>query len=144
MIELKTIRSVPAAPDLLYVLLQERTPEQSISHKEMPTLAEHDAFIQSDPYLAWYLICNMVDGENGKPVCAPVGSVYLTRQREVGIFIFNKYKGSGIGTDAINLLVDKHPGTFYANINPDNFASHMFFQEKFHAKLIQHTYECHV
>ena len=60
---------------LLYDLLSERTPEESISHKSMPTYPEHEKFVQSNPYFAWYLID--VDGQF-------VGSIYLSKQREIG------------------------------------------------------------
>jgi hypothetical protein len=52
---LVSVYDVPDAEDILYVLLEQRTPEQSISHRKMPTLPEHRAFIKSKPYLAWYL-----------------------------------------------------------------------------------------
>ena len=34
----------------LYQLLGERTPDQSISHKEMPSIGEHIRFLESNPY----------------------------------------------------------------------------------------------
>src|SRR5947209_13937485 len=55
----------------LYQLLQERTPEQSISHKEMPSWDEHVAYIAKRPVPHWYLI------EAGGPW---VGSIYLSRR----------------------------------------------------------------
>ena len=117
--------------DVLYELLKERTPEQSISHKEMPSWDDHLDFIASRPYFAWYLIWADSD---------VVGAIYLTKQREIGIGIFKEFKSKGYGTEAVKKLMELHPGKFYANINPDNFASRMFFQEQFGAKLIQHTY----
>src|SRR5882724_9540483 len=60
---------------LLWRLMEEREPHENISHKRMPTWREHEDFVCSVPYAAWYLIC---DEE-------PVGGVYLTRQREIGI-----------------------------------------------------------
>jgi len=133
MIELKAIRSVPNSAEFLYILLEEREVHQSISHKGMPTFAEHIAFIQSNPYLCWYIVFN---GDE------QVGSVYLTRQREVGIGILKQFQFQGIGKQAIKLLVAQHPGKFYANINPDNDASIVFFRDNFDGELIQETYEC--
>ena len=118
--------------EVLYELLKERTPEQSISHTEMPTMRQHKMFVASQPYFAWYLI----EGLD----CEILGAIYLTHQREIGIGIFKEFKSKGYGTEAVKKLMELHPGKFYANINPDNFASRMFFQEQFGAKLIQHTY----
>lgn len=117
---------------ILYDLLKERTPEQSISHKKMPTMEEHVKFVHSRPYLAWYLIQN----EESEYV----GSTYLSRQREIGIFIFKRYQGRGYGSKAVRQLMDKWPGRFLANINPQNTESQRFF-ENLGAKLIQYTYE---
>ena len=116
---------------VLYDLLKEKTPEQSISHTEMPTMRAHKMFVASRPYLAWYLI--WVEG-------VAIGAIYLTYNREIGIGIFKGLKSRGYGTQAVKKLMELHPGKFYANINPDNYASRMFFQEQFGAKLLQHTY----
>ena len=116
---------------ILYDLLSEREPHQSISHVEMPSFEEHCAFVASRPYFAWYII------HSSERV---VGAIYLTEDREIGIGIFKEFKSRGIGTAAVKLLMRIHPGKFYANINPDNFASRSFFQEQFGAKLLQHTY----
>lgn len=118
--------------DVLYKLLQERTPEQSISHKEMPTKADHIKFIASQPYEVWYLI-------QWEGMC--IGSIYLSKQREIGINIFSRSKNKGHGTLAVKMLMELHPGKFYANINPLNYSARMFLQEQFGAKLIQNTYE---
>jgi predicted acetyltransferase len=129
---LKSIYEIEGAGRILYDLLAERTPEQSISHKEMPSYEEHRAFINSKPYLCWYIIY----------ASSPVGAIYLTKSREIGIGIFSKHKSKGYGTKAVKDLISLHPGKFLANINPDNFASRMFFMENFKAKLIQETFEC--
>jgi len=116
--------------NVLYKLLSERTPEQSISHKGMPTLEEHLKFIALKPYHAWYLI---VDEDE------TVGSIYLTKQREIGIFIFNKFQKQGYAEEAIKLLMEKWPGRFLANVNPLNVPSIGLFN-KMGFKLIQQTY----
>ena len=116
---------------VLYDLLKERQPYQSISHVEMPSFEEHKEFVASRPYFAWYMIYQ--DGDI-------VGTIYLTDRREVGIWIFDKHRSKGYATKAVELLMRSHPGKFLANINPDNFASRMFFEEKFGAKLLQQTY----
>ena len=106
--------------ELLYSLLEERTPQQSISHKEMPTWEEHKAFVESEPYAAWYFITDKVH----RYVC---GAIYLTHDNEIGIFIFNNHTGKGYGRAAVDALREKYKGPFLANINPRNAASIGFF-----------------
>lgn len=106
------------AQDVLWRLLRERTPEQSISHKKMPAVWEHVEFIRSRPYLAWYLI--EVDGYIR-------GACYLSKQREIGVFIFEGQQGHKYGLDAVALLMRTHPGRFLANMNPENAASAKLF-----------------
>ncbi len=115
----------------LYDLLKERTQNQSISHKKMPTVGEHATFFHSKPYAAWYLI---------KAQDEYVGSIYLTEAREVGIFILNRFQGRKYGVLAVERIKEKWPGPIYANINPDNEQSIKFFK-KLGAKHIQNTYE---
>ena len=64
----------------LYDLLKERNPQANISHKKMPSYAQHIKFVNSRPYTKWYII------EKGNEM---VGSVYLSKQNEIGIFIKN-------------------------------------------------------
>ena len=119
----------PEAVDVLWQLLQERTPDQNISHRAMPTLAQHKAFIESRPYPAWYLIdCGHL-----------VGATYLTDRREIGIGILGRFKREGYGRSAIRMLMERHPGKFLANINPANRPSiDMFVDLGFN--LLQATY----
>ncbi len=124
--------------EVLYELLHERTPEQSISHKAMPTTAEHEKFVASRPYFAWYLI--WVKSWSRMVLPKAVGSIYLSNQREVGVSIYNDFKSKGYGTEAIKKLMELHPGKFFFNINPMNYSGRVFLQEQFGAKLIQHTY----
>ena len=115
---------------ILYALLGERTAEQSISHKGMPSWDEHEAFVRSNPYQAWYLL------QEGDEY---VGSVYLSKQREIGIFIFERYARRGYGRQGVELLMQRWPGRFLANINPANGRSIEFFQ-KLGFRHIQNTY----
>jgi RimJ/RimL family protein N-acetyltransferase len=116
---------------VLWDLLKERTPDQSISHRAMPDFEEHCSFVHSKPYEAWYLI-------DDEPVI--VGACYLTRKREIGIFIFKKHHGGGYGHRSVRMLMDMHQGRFIANMNPRNTASKSMFN-RLGFKLIQHTYE---
>lgn len=117
---------------ILYNLLEERTPDQSISHKRMPTWAQHCAFVGSNPYEAWYLIFNRS--------ATPVGSVYLTRQREIGVSIFRRYHRTGYGRAAVVEVMRRYPGRFLANVAPGNVAS-MRLWESLGGRQIQVTYE---
>ena len=116
----------------LYNLLDERKPVTYISHKKMPTYEEHVNFVKSSPYSKWYII--EVDGERS-------GSIYLTKQNEIGIFLNEGLQEKGIGSNALNVLIGKNPDLRYlANINPENKKSIEFFK-KLGFRLIQYTYE---
>lgn len=129
MISLINVYDEPEAEVVLFDLLLERTPEQSISHLKMPTYDEHVAFVRSKPYQAWYLILHQQ---------VFVGATYLTRQREIGLFIFNAYQDKGFGSLALIEMRCRH-GEILANISPYNTASQEFFS-KHGGKLIQLTY----
>jgi len=116
----------------LYQLLKKRDPRANISHRTMPTYTEHQKFVASKPYKAWYVIYARK---------TKVGSIYLSRQNELGVFLLPKYQGKNIGQKALQLLMNTHAEKRYlANVNPKNTSSAKFFKKnKF--KLIQHTYE---
>ena len=116
----------------LYNLLEERKPISYISHKKMPTYEEHVNFVKSSPYSKWYII--EVDGKRA-------GTIYLTKQNEIGIFLNEGLQEKGIGSNALNVLIGKNPDLRYlANINPENKKSIKFFK-KLGFTLIQYTYE---
>lgn len=117
---------------LLFELLREREPHQSISHKEMPSWDAHCSFIAGRPYLAWYLV--QVDGR----AC---GSVYLTKQREIGIGVLKSHHRQGLARKSITELMGRHPGRFIANINPANEASIVLFKSLGFGGPIQITLE---
>ena len=119
--------------EILYELLSERTPAQSISHREMPTFTEHEKFVESRPYAVWYFITSDED------TSTPLGNVYLTPDKEIGIVVFNAFQGQGIGSAALEELLKIHRGPFYANISPANRLSMDFF-EKHGFSHIQNTY----
>lgn len=119
--------------DILYRLLAERPPEAAISHRRMPSLEQHRAFVDSRPYEAWYLL-------EATPPMGVVGSIYLTKAREVGIFISAGRQGKGYGREAIARLREAHPGRLLANVAPGNHRSIQFFK-KMGARHIQNTYE---
>jgi RimJ/RimL family protein N-acetyltransferase len=126
------VYKAPDAAEFLYTLLEERTPEQSISHRKMPPWRGHVRFFKSRPYRAWYLI--KTRGEF-------VGAVYLSRADEIGIFVLRKFQGSGLGPKAVHALMKAHPRRRYlANVNPANKASDGMFRRLGFSHL-QTTYE---
>jgi len=119
----------------LYQILKEREIDTNISHKKMPTYNEHIDFVQSKPYSKWYIIYF------GRK---KVGSVYISKQNEIGIFIKRKFLKKGIGTKVLKIILEKNPKKrFLANINPKNKKSIEFFKKN-GFKLLQKTYELQV
>ena len=137
-VSIQDIYTFPNHLDILYEILLEREPGQSISHTKMPTREEHKGFVDRIhklghcPYKAWYFI-QQAGGEI-------VGTVYLTNEREIGVTIFKRYHRRGYGKSAVQILMAKHPGEFLANINPANQKSIEFF-EKIGFNHIQNTYK---
>ena len=128
------VRRYKSAAAALWVLLQERPAIANISHLKMPTWDEHKAFIKSEPYAAWFLI--EAAGEI-------VGSIYLTHNDEIGVFVFQKSQGKGYARGAVRDLMKAVPRDRYlANIAPGNSASIGFFKE-LGFTLTQETYEFH-
>ena len=116
----------------LYNLLKERDSNTNISHKKMPSFSDHQKFISSNPYSKWYII-----EFKGKKS----GSIYLSKQNEIGIFLKKSFQGKNLGQQAIELLMKKHPKSRYlANINPKNKKSIKFFKNN-GFNLIQYTFE---
>lgn len=117
---------------LLYDLLSERAPNESISHKRLPTMPDHIKFVDSRPYKEWWLICI---GED------PVGAIYLSSHNEIGIGVLRRFRRKGYGQAAIREIMTRHAGErLLANINPENHQSiHIF--KKFGFKHTQTTFE---
>lgn len=116
----------------LYYLLGERTPEENISHKEMPSWQRHLSFIKAKSYKEWYLIQNMS--------AQTLGTVYITTQNEIGISIFKIHRNKGWASAAICAILKNNPNqSFIANINPKNEKSKRLFK-KFGFHHIQDTY----
>ena len=129
-IELKQIDE--SDHDFLYNLLENRNPNANISHKSMPNYDQHVKFVLSEPYSVWYVI--LVNDKK-------LGSIYLSKQDEIGIFLANDMKGKGIGNIALQLLMRKNPRKRYlANISPKNKKSLEFFKKN-NFEFIQYTYE---
>jgi len=116
----------------LYNLLMERDARANISHKKMPTYNQHVAFVSAKPYSKWYVILSDTN---------KAGSIYLTSQNEIGIFIKKSFQGKQLGNIALHKLIQKNPKKRYlANVNPQNKKSMRFFKDN-GFKLIQYTFE---
>ena len=116
----------------LYNLLMERDARANISHKKMPTYNQHVAFVSAKPYSKWYVILSDTN---------KAGSIYLTSQNEIGIFIKKSFQGKQLGNIAMRKMIQKNPRKRYlANVNPKNRKSMRFFKSN-EFKLIQYTFE---
>lgn len=133
-LELVDVYSETEAPRLLYHYLLKRPSNINISHQAVPSFREHVRFMKSRPYKSWFLLRLPSEG-----YC---GAINLTKRDEVGIFLLPKFQGRGLGTQAVRLLLARHPEVkrFLANISPRNPRSALFF-ESLRFKPIQNTYE---
>jgi len=132
MLNLRLKRVTRTDCPFLYDLLGQRESQVNISHKKMPSYDKHVKFVMSKPYSKWYII----QLKNQK-----VGSIYLSKQNEIGIFLKEDMQGKGVGKKALKLLTKHNPRSRYlANINPKNRKSIEFFKKN-DFKLIQYTYE---
>ena len=103
----------------LYELLKNKDPNANISHKKMPSYDEHVEFVMSKPYTNWYII--EYDKKN-------IGSIYLSKQDEIGISIKRDYKYEQIAKPALKLLIKLNPRKRYlANTSPKDVRSQEFF-----------------
>lgn len=130
--EIEIRRVVDSDIRFLFNLLKERSAAENISHKKMPTYNEHKKFVKSKPYSRWYIVVH----SNKK-----IGSVYLSKNAEIGIFLKKEFRTQNIGKKALEMIIQKNPRKRYlANINPKNTKSIKFFKKN-HFKLIQYTFE---
>jgi len=115
----------------LYSLLSDRPKRANISHRKMPTYDEHCQFLSAHPYSVWYILS--IDA-------AYIGSIYLTKDDEIGVALIASAQGRGYAAEAVKMLMARNPRKRYlANVAPGNEASHKLFA-KF-GKIIQSTYE---
>ena len=135
-VELIDVYTAPFAlktPSVLYDLLAERGPEVNINHNEMPPWRAHLAFIESQPYNSWYLI---------RVEDCIVGAVYLTKNDEIGIFIFKLCQRRGFGSAAVKRIIEQHSRKcYFANINSANKKSIAMFKRMGFRKIRETTYK---
>ena len=102
----------------LYDLLKNKDPNANISHKKMPSYDEHVEFVMSKPYTNWYII--EYDKKN-------VGTIYLSKQDEIGISVSNDYEYDQIVKPALKLLMKLNQRKRYlANTSPKDVRSQEF------------------
>ena len=129
-IELKPVRKSDI--DFLYELLTERSPDENISHKIMPTYKKHSKFVMSKPYKKWYIVYHKKQ---------KLGSLYLTNLNEIGIHFKKTTIPDFFITKSIELLIRTNPGKrFLINISPKNKKLLKIIKNKKYP-LIQYTYE---
>ena len=116
----------------LYELLLQRKKIVNISHKKMPTYDEHVKFIESEPYSKWCII--EIDDKK-------IGSIYLTKENEIGIHFFTQYEENERFQNVIKEFFLKEPREkFFMNVSPKN-EQYIDLTKKLGFHLVQHTYE---
>jgi len=115
----------------LYELLKERESHQMIRHTHLPSFSAHCDFVKSNPYEHWFII---------QVHNVAVGTINLSKNRQVGVFVFKRHMAIGYGSWALHELHRISPGPMYAEINPQNLASIHFFSQ-FDAVHVQNTYK---
>jgi hypothetical protein len=123
---------------VLYRLLKRRLDSHNISNANLPTYEEHELFVFSNPYRAWYLI----QYEQNY-----VGSLYLLKSNSVGIFLLPRH--INFFPPAIEFLISRYKPLplikslrapfFSINISPEN-TDLIKAIENFGGKLVQQTY----
>jgi RimJ/RimL family protein N-acetyltransferase len=106
---------------VLYALLAQRDASESISHRFMPSMAQHVRYVDSEPYRAWYLVYV-------EHLPEPVGCCYVSKINEIGISIDQKHRRKGYGRGALEAIIRLHQGeTLLANVRTENLKSiHLF------------------
>lgn len=115
----------------LYALLKERPALMSISHRQMPSFSQHCRFVRSKPYKEWCFI--LKDGLR-------VGTIYLSRMNEIGIFLFKFHRHKKIETQAVKAFIATHRKlNLLANVSPGNREYARLFRAM-GFKQVQNTY----
>ena len=126
-----SVYQVPNHEALLYRLLKERPRSMTISHKRMPTLAEHRKFVRLKPYGEWNFILQ------DKTI---LGSIYLSNLNEIGIFLFKTFRGGMLETKVVReFIARRRTLRLLANVSPKNSRYARIFRG-LGFKLIQHSY----
>lgn len=131
------------AVHITYQLLIERPPEANITHQRFVGLSDHEDFFDNHPYRHWFLLMTDDTSNPKKDAEVCVGSLYITADDEIGIFILQEHQRRGYARESLLQAIThhkpRHGDRFKANINPRNQASIDLFKSigSFH---IQNTY----
>lgn len=105
---------------------REDDPFMARSARGRLTRAEHKRIVKSKPHHRWFLI------RHGR-ACA--GAILISKQNEIGIYLFQRHRSQGLGALALReLLTWEAPiegvngGEFRALIHPQNFRSAKLFE----------------
>ena len=134
MLSIKLIQISPKHYKFLYNLLAERIPYENISHNKLPSYTNHVKFIKSKPYSKWLLI------EYGDKI---IGSVYLSKNNEIAIWIKKSIKDykMGVHNKILQEIVTKFTRKkYFTNLNARN-KKLINFYKKNGFKLIYFTFE---
>ena len=118
----------------LYDLLSERKQFENISHKKLPSYTNHVKFIKSKPYSKWLFI------EYGDKI---IGSVYLSKNNEIAIWIKKSIKDykMGVHNKVLQEIATKFSRKkYFTNLNARN-KKLINFYKKNGFKLIYFTFE---
>lgn len=120
---------------LLWRCLAERPKRANISHDgKLPKWEDHVEFVQRKPYREWYVI-KVLD----KDSWMSCGTVYLTRNHEIGISVIKHFRRRGIAEAALRRIIKKDNRQLLANVAPRNYPSQRLFK-KLGFVHIQNTY----
>jgi len=131
------------AVHITYQLLIERPPEANITHQRFVGMEDHEDFFDHHPYRHWFLLMTDDTSHPKKDQEVCVGSLYITPDDEIGIFILQEHQRRGYAREAILQAIThekpRHRDRFVANVNPRNQASIDLFKSigSFH---IQNVY----
>lgn len=114
---------------ILFDLLKGRPAHMNISHKRLPSLADHRRFIQSKPYKQWLFVLWQD---------RIIGSLYLSKLNEIGIFLFKPFRGKE--ALVVRAFLSKNSERrFLVNVSLKNKAYQKMFR-RLGFRRIQNTY----
>jgi len=123
----------------LYEMLKERDSIINVTHKKLPSFAQHLQYIKSQPYDAWYII--LVESKK-------VGHIEIFSDDRIGWFLKKEFKGFGFVIPAFEELKKLHKREKYiGKVNPKNFeAQNLLIKLKFilkstHPDVLRYEYK---
>jgi len=88
----------------------------------MPSYEDHVLFVEGQSgYDAHWVVVN-----EGDPT-QMFATLYVTERAEIGITVARAHQDKGYGRWILETFLSEFPGTYYANIAPENFKSQKLF-----------------